>query len=109
MKKAKTNPQEESILDILKRLAKRIEESVIDINDIKFDIKDVKHRLGLVEHNTEITKVDVEKLRDELKATENRLNTRITLVGDLITMELGKKIQNHGKRISRLETTVSAN
>lgn len=83
MKKVQQKTQEESILDILKRLAKRVEESAININDIKFDIKGVKLRLSKVEHNTELTKIDVESLRDGLKATENRLNTRIMHVGDL--------------------------
>ena len=113
----KQNQKNENTIDILKRIEKRGEEAAIDINDLKYDLKDLKLRFHGVEHNTSLIKADIQKLRtemeeikgeigevkDELKSTENRLNIRITTVGDLITVDLGKKITGHEKRISRLE------
>ncbi len=43
------------------------------------------------------------ELNGLLKIIEERINERITNVGDLITVELGKKIQTHAKRITHLE------
>jgi len=115
MKKTiKQKPQEEQSIDILKRVAKRVEDATVDINDIRYDLKSVKLRLGNVEHNTEIMKVDIEKLKfdmedmkndlgDKIEGSENRLNKRIQHVADLITIELGGKLQNHEKRIKKLE------
>ncbi|GEM_PF-6332279 len=42
-------------------------------------------------------------LKRELKETEERLNNRITKVGDLITIALGKKIKSIEKRLVYLE------
>ncbi len=109
----KQKPQEQSV-DILKRVAKRIEEATVDIHDIRFDLKSVKLRLSNVEHNTELMKVDMEKLKvhmenmkeelgDKIESVEDTINKRITHVSDLITIELGGKLQNHEKRIQKLE------
>ena len=66
--KQKSQPEQqgEQSIDILKRVAKRVEEATVDISSIKTDIKFVKFRLTGVEHNTEIMKVDIEKLKDEM-------------------------------------------
>ncbi len=109
MKKAKTSSQNENLTDILKLLTKRIEESTVDIHRMKLDVGMISLKFRGIETNIGIIKSDIEKLRDELSETESRLNKRITIVGDLITVELGKKIQAHAKRLSRLETTASAN
>ena len=115
MKKiVKQKPQEEQSVDILKRVAKRVEEVTVDISSMKSDLKFMNLRLGNVEHNTGIMKVDIEKLKSDLANTENnigsellgfetRLNKRISNVADLITIQLGNKIQNHEKRIKKIE------
>lgn len=55
-------------------------------------------------------KVDIEKLRDqmeemeeELKMAEDRLNTRITNVDDVITLNLGQKVSEIEKRVTKME------
>lgn len=48
------------------------------------------------------------ELKTDLRATEKRLNGRITHVGDLITIELGQKHQKLKKRITSLEHTLHA-
>lgn len=108
MKKiAKQRPQDEQVLDVLKRLTKRIEEATVDIHSIKYDVKSTKLDVGFMQSDFAIMKVDIEKLRTELdnKLTdiEGRLNKRLTHVADLITVELGGKLQNHEKRIQKIE------
>lgn len=111
MKKiVKQKSQDEQSIDILKRVAKRVEEATVDISSIKTDLKFVNLRLTGVEHNTEIMKVDMEKLKVDIgelgnktDGVENRLDKRIEHVADLITIELGGKLQNHEKRIKKLE------
>lgn len=49
--------------------------------------------------NTEL-KSDLKNMLNQL---ETRLNKRITNVGDLITIQLSSKIQNHEKKINKLE------
>lgn len=66
MKKDKQKLQDSQVLDVLKRLTKRIEEATVDISSIKNDVKFVKLRLSGVEHNTELMKVDMEKMRGEI-------------------------------------------
>lgn len=62
----KQQPQDEQSLDILKRVAKRVEEATVDIHEMKRDLKFVNLRLGQVERNTELMKVDMEKMRAEI-------------------------------------------
>ncbi len=67
MKKSPNNkPEDGQIFDALKRLIARIEDATIDIGSIKTDLKFVNLRLTRVEHNTDITKVDVEKIKGEM-------------------------------------------
>ena len=76
MQKAiKQKTQEKQTVDILKRIAKRVEEATIDIHDIRFDLKSVKLRLGNVEHNTKIMKVDIEKIKNELEVVKDTMGT----------------------------------
>ncbi len=123
-KTTKQKPQDEQSIDILKRVAKRVEEATVDISSIKTDLKFVKFRLSGVEHNTDLMQVDIEKMKNDMgdmkndigglkadggglpskiEGAEERLNKRIEHVADLITIELGGKLQNHGKRIQKLE------
>jgi predicted RNase H-like nuclease (RuvC/YqgF family) len=121
--------KEEQSFDILKKVAKRVEEATVDISSMKSDLKMVSLRLSAVEHNTEITKVDVENLkgeinglkgetsglkgeinglREETKGMEIRLGKRITYVADLITISLGKKLQKVKKRVTKVERILQA-
>lgn len=106
-KNIKKTPQDEQVIEMLKKLTSRVEDATIDISSIKSDLKFVNLRLNGVEHNTEIMKVDIEKMKEyfESKLTEvgNRLDKRIEYVADLITIELGGKIRKHEKRIQKLE------
>lgn len=110
MKKiVKPKPQKEKSIDVLKKVAKRVEDAAIDINEMKRSLRFVNLGLGQVEHNTELMKVDMEKMRGEmgekLIGLETRLNKRITKVADLITINLGDKLQNYERRIRKLERT----
>jgi hypothetical protein len=103
MKKIKQAPRDEKTIDILKRVAKRVEEATVDIRSIKFDVKTMKFDIMRVESNSAITKVDVEKLREELGELGTRLDKRITHVADLITISLAEKFGTVEKRMKKLE------
>ena len=114
MKKAQQIPKEENVMIVLKTLVKRAEETAVDVHSMKYDLKDLKLRFIRIEHDTSILKVDTEKTREEmggrftklennLTGMEQRLNKRITDVGDLITIELGKRARKVEKRVTRLE------
>ncbi|MDO8658053.1 MAG: hypothetical protein Q7K55_04885 [Candidatus Levybacteria bacterium] len=45
------------------------------------------------------------EIKTDLRETEERLNKRITNVGDLITVNLSKKDRNLEKRVAKLERT----
>ena len=114
MKKMQQKQKDNQVIDVLKRLTRRIEEATVDISSIKTDIKFSKLRLSGIEHNTEMMKVDMEKLKfdmestneelgDKIEGAENRINKRISNVSDLIAVEFGGKLQWHEKRIAKLE------
>lgn len=62
----KQKPQDEQSIDILKRVAKRVEEATIDISDMKTDLKMLKFNLIRIEHDTGIMKADIERMRGKL-------------------------------------------
>ncbi|OGH19891.1 MAG: hypothetical protein A3D74_04815 [Candidatus Levybacteria bacterium RIFCSPHIGHO2_02_FULL_37_13] len=104
MRKTQQKPKDEQTIDILKRVAKRVEEAAIDISDMKSDLKMVSIRLSNVEHNTKMMKVDMEKMRtvlDEVKRSSDDLME--------ITAEILKKAVTHdehnalSQRVSALE------
>ncbi len=99
----KQKPQDEQVLDVLKRLTKRMEEATVDIHSIKFDVKETKLDVGYIQSDFAIMKVDVEKIREELEEAEERLGKRISNVADLLTISLGKKLQNVKERVHKLE------
>jgi len=102
MKKiVKQKSQDEQSVDLLKRVAKRVEEATVDIHSIKYDIKAMKLDMGFIQSDFAIMKVDVEKTREELREVEDRLGKRITHVADLITISLGKKLQKVKKESPR--------
>ena len=110
MKKGTLKAQEETATNILKQLAKRMEDATVDIHSIKGNVAGMYLVLDTVKMDVKLIKSDVEKLRDEnheikeeLKETESRLDKRIEHVADLITVELGGKLYNHEKRIAKLE------
>lgn len=123
--------KEEQSIDILKRVAKKVEEATIDIGNMKSDLKMVSLRLSGVEHNTEIMKVDMEglkgemgnikgamgdlkgemgglkgemgSLKGEMKGMEVRLDKRISHVADLITISMDQKFRTIQKRVQKIE------
>ena len=69
MKKTiKQKPQEEQSIDILKRVAKRVEEATVDIHELKTDLKWLKIKIYSIEDNTNIMKVDVERMKENYEA-----------------------------------------
>ncbi len=104
-------PQEEKSIDILKRIAKRVEESTIDIHSIKSDLKRVFIRLTKVEHNTEITKVDVENLKLDMKEVKKDIKEVNREINDLIQtntevlakMVTQKELQFLSQRVDAIE------
>lgn len=106
--KKKTKPQDSQVLEVLKRLTKRIEEATVDIHSIKFDVKATKLDVGFMQSDFAIMKVDVEETREELKEVEERLGKRISHVADLITISLGQKIGKIEKQIQKIERAQQA-
>lgn len=104
MKKiVRQKPQDEQSLDILKRVAKRVEEATVDIHSIKYDIKAIKLDVGFMQSDFAIMKVDVEETREELREVEDRLGKRISNVADLITISMDQKFKTIQKRIQKIE------
>lgn len=117
MKKIQTKTKNnENISDVIKRLVKRIEDATVDIHEMKSDFKFVRLRLGNVEHNTEITKVDMEKLKEKMGDLSNDMFNRLDdisaqlenfqedkIIGAHQTRELQGEVDSHAKRITHLE------
>lgn len=118
MKKEQKNPKEENIMQILKRLVKRVEEATVDIHEMKNDLKFVKLRLGSVEDSTKIMKVDMEKMREdisEIKGETNEIKTDVKKVWRevedlshtseeiLIKMVVQKEFKDLSQRVAALE------
>ncbi|MBF8250164.1 MAG: hypothetical protein HW400_765 [Candidatus Levybacteria bacterium] len=95
--------KDEQFIDILKKVAKRVEEATVDIHSIKFDIKAMKLDMGFMQSDIAIMKVDMEKTREELQTVKVELGKRITNVADLITISLDQKFGRIEKRIKKLE------
>lgn len=116
MKKIKSSPKTEESIDILKKLAKRVEEAVIDIHETKRDLKFMKLKLISVEHNTQIMKVDVEKMNayvDELGKEMKTIGKETTGIIDLTAEILEKMVtqqefKNISHRVDRLELVQKA-
>ncbi len=104
----KQKSQDEQILEVLKRLTKRIEEVTVDIHSIKFDVKETKLDVGYIQSDLAIMKVDIEKIREELEEAEERLGKRISNVADLMTISLGQKFGKIEKRIRKIEQVQQA-
>jgi len=69
MKKTiKQKPQDEQSIDILKRVAKRVEEATVDIHELKTDLKWLKIKIYSIEDNTNIMKVDIERMKENYEA-----------------------------------------
>lgn len=67
--------KDDQSIDILKKVAKRVEEATVDIHEMKRDLKLVNLRLGQVEDNTEIMKVDMEKMGEEIGIIKTDIST----------------------------------
>jgi hypothetical protein len=100
--------KDEQFIDILKRVAKRVEEATVDIHSIKIDLKYMKFDIMGLKSDSAIMKVDIEKIREQLDGAEDRLGKRITHVADLITISLDQKFKNVEKKISKMENAANA-
>lgn len=105
----KQKTKEEQSIDILKRLAKRIEQATVDTHDIKFDLKAVKLRLGKVEDNTDIMKVDIENTRGDIEKIKKDIKDIKRNTDDLMetTAEILKNAATRGE-IDGLSQRVTA-
>ena len=112
MKKTiKQKPHEEQSIDILKRIAKRVEEATIDIHSMKSDLKFVDIRLSNVEHNTKMMKVDMEELRADIATMKKDIKEIKRDTNGLITttahiLKKGVTLDEHSalyQRVSALE------
>ena len=111
MKRIKSSPKTEESIEILKTLAKRVEEAVVDIHESKRDLKFMKLKLTSVEHNTEIMKVDMEKMRsdvDEIKKEIKSLGKETTGIIDITAeilekMVTQKELKDVSRRVEHLE------
>lgn len=93
---------DENAIGILKRLSRRVEEAVVDIHDIKRDVKLVKMRLDTVETNTEITKIDVENIK-------NNINDLIENSSEILAkMVTQKEFENLSRRVTSVERVIKA-
>lgn len=101
--------KDEQFIDILKRVAKRVEEATVDIHSMKIDQKLMKFDIMGLKSDSAIMKVDVEKIREQLEGAEDRLGKRITSVADLITISLDQKFGKIEKRIKKIESSSEIN
>ena len=103
-KPAKQKLQENQILNALDKITSRLEEATVDINDIKNDFKFVNLRLIKVEHNTEITKVDVEKMKKDLKVVKKNTEGLIETTGHILREAVTNDQHNAlSQRVTALE------
>ena len=120
MKKIQEEPKDEQTINILKRVAKRVEDATVDIHEMKRDLKFVNLRLGQVEDNTAIMKVDMEKMRNEMDEMKIDMGTMKKDIKDIkrsadnlmeITAEILKKaatreeVNDLCQRVAILEQT----
>ncbi|MBI4084587.1 MAG: hypothetical protein HY431_01645 [Candidatus Levybacteria bacterium] len=99
MNKAQSNEKDKKLTDVLNRLTRRIEEATVDIHEMKRDLKFVNLRLHTVEKNTEITKIDVEKIRQNV---DDLIETSSEILSKMVTQ---KEFDNLSRRVSSLEHT----
>ncbi len=91
MKKTTTTPKEDSVIDVLKKLTKRIEEATVDIHNIRGDTVWINLKIRGIEADTGVIKSDMEKMRSDVQ------NIRVEIKEAVIDLE--KKIILSEKRI----------
>lgn len=97
MKKRRDTTKDEQALDILNRVAKRVEEATVDIHEMKRDLKFVNLRLQNVESNTKIMKIDIEKVREDI---DDLIGMSQEILSKMVTQE---EVQSLSQRVSSLE------
>lgn len=107
----KINQSDNEVLNILKKISKRVEDATIDIHEIKRDLKLTRLRLSSVERNTELVKIDVEKIKEDLEVVkqdvgelkkENKSHIEMTteILANAVTQ---KEFTALSKRVSHIE------
>lgn len=99
---------EKQMQDVLHNQKISNEKNAEDFNNLRFEIMTEAARIRQEIDSTTRAEIQVAKneLQDVLKELEERLSKRLTHVADLITIQLGGKIQNHEKRIKKLERAI---
>lgn len=87
-------------INMEKRLALRITAEIIQSREQIERNFEVRLQIG----NTELETA----LKNRLEEMENRVNKRISTVGDLITIAFTQKFENHDRRIKKLEQVQQA-
>jgi len=111
MKKIQQEPQDKRSIDILKGVAKRVEEATVDIYSIKYDVKAMKLDMGFMQSDFAIMKVDMEKMRVEIggmkkdikevkKNTEGLIETTAHILKEAVTHDERNDLS---QRVSALE------
>lgn len=109
MSGVQSDEKDNKLVDSLNRLTKRIEEATVDIHEMKRDLKFVKLRLHGVETNTEITKIDIEKVRNEVgkvsQSTDDLIGLSKEILSNMVTRD---EFENFSHRVTSLERTAKA-
>lgn len=104
MKRVRKNSENEKLTDILKRLTKRMEEATVDVHEMKSDLKFVKLGLDAVDANTNIMKVDIEKMRDVLEKVKKDTDSLIDTTSEMLAnMATQKEFNGLSRRVAALE------
>lgn len=115
MKRAKTSPQTdfEKLYVLLEKKSTSLEKQIKDLdhnqkisnqkNDDSF--RELRVRIFTESRSTreELERSFRAEIQVANKELEKSLSQRITYIADLITIQLGNKLQNHEKRIKKLE------
>ncbi len=98
----KTNLTDETIIDALKKISSRVEEAAIDIHEMKRDLKFINLKLHTVEKNTEITKIDVEDIKQDV---DDLIETSADILSNMVGQ---KELVTLSEKVISLEQTIKA-
>lgn len=96
MKRRKQSSKEEKMVDVLKKLAKRVEVATINIYEITRDLKFLKLGLQNVEHNTGVMKVDIEKIAGNI---DDLIEMNSEILAKMVTR---KEFEDLSQRVATL-------
>lgn len=92
------------MIDILKRLDKKIGESTVDIHAIKVDMKSVRLRLNNVEKNIGTLADNVGMIKDDVKNMKKSIDDLSEMTSEILAnMIILKEFKTLSQRVSSLE------